>query len=69
MVGVLVDQDCVVVVLFKHRTVWLEYWLTQDCVVVALFQPRTVWLKYWLTQGFVCNLYCFNPGLCGWSTG
>jgi len=78
-------KDCVVVVLFQHRTVLLEYKLTQDCVVVVLFQHstslhRTVWWEYRLTKDIVVgqqvnkglcggSTVSTQAGLCGWSTG
>jgi len=61
-------KECVVVVLFQHRTVWLKYWLTHDCVVVVLFQHRTVWLEYRWTQDCVVGVQV-DQGLCGGSTG
>jgi len=58
----------VVVVLFQHRTMWLEYWLTQDCVVVVLFQPMTSFLEYCFTLGCKVGVQV-DTGLCGLSTG
>jgi len=58
----------VVVVLFQHRAVCLEYWLTHDCVVGVQVDQGMCGGSTVSTQDCVVGVQV-DPGLCGGSTG